>query len=351
MSLSVASLHPQTIARPLLTFSVAVLGFVVLLPLPAYALESKVFGDVVVEHGQTEHEVSTAVGDVKVDGVVKEDVHAGFGNVSVNRDGSVGGDINAGFGDVKVYGAVDGEIDAGFGDVYIDAPVGGDVNVGRGDLDLGPDALVHGDLRCGSCEFGGNKEAARGTMATGGMPDMDHEPDGFGIFDLIGWVFATAAFVACSVLVAVLAPGPLLAAARRADESPGWSLFFGVISVPAVVVLSVVLAVSIVGIPVLLLLAPAYLAFVFFGALVAAYFVGRRVVLATGRYHVGNALAAVVGALIIAAAYLIPVLGGLLLYGFALFGAGASILALFSRHRPRATYTSYEAYVQNQRDA
>jgi hypothetical protein len=71
-------------------------------------------------------------------------------------------------------------------------------------------------------------------------------------------------------------------------------------------------------------------------------------VFATGRYHVGNAMAAAVGALILAAAYLIPVLGGLLIYGLALFGTGASILALVSR-RSR-TYPSYEAYVGDRRD-
>ena len=351
MRLSASSLHSQTILRPLLALSVAVLGLIVLaVPSPAHAMESKAFGDVVVEPSEIEPEVSTAVGDVRVDGFVEGDVRSGFGDIEVNGEG-VGGDIKAGFGDIEVYGPVGGEIDAGLGDVYIDAPVRGDVEVDRGELKLGPGAMVLGDLQCGSCEFGGNRYAVRGTMATGGMPHMDHEPDGFGIPGLIGWVFVTAAFAACSVLVAVLAPGPLLAAARRAEESPGWSLLFGVASLPAVVVLSVVFAVSIVGIPVLLLLAPVYLAFVFFGALVAAYYVGRRVVLATGRYHAGNALAAMVGALILAVAYLIPVLGGLLFYGLALFGTGASILALFSRHRPRATYTSYEAYVQDRRNA
>jgi hypothetical protein len=99
-----------------------------------------------------------------------------------------------------------------------------------------------------------------------------------------------------------------------------------------------------------LALAPAYLALVFFGALVAAYFVGRRVVFATGHYRGGNALAALVGALILAVAYLIPVVGSLLLYGLALFGAGAAILALFSRRRPPATHASYEAYVDDRRD-
>jgi hypothetical protein len=346
MSLAASLLHPQTIARPLLTLSVAVFGFVVLLPLPAHA---KAFGDVVVGPEETRPEVSTAIGDVTVDGVVEGDVHSGMGDVMVN--GKVGDDINAGFGDVEVYGPVGGEIDAGFGDVYIDATVKEDVNVDRGDVILDSGAQVLGDLSYGSGEFSGNRDAVQGMVAAGWRSDdMDHEADGFGIPGLIGWVFVTAAFAACSVLVAVLAPGPLSAAARRAEESPGWSLLFGVASVPAVVVLSVVLAVSIVGIPVLLLIAPAYLAFVFFGALVAAYFIGRRVVLATGRYHAGNALAAVVGALIIAAAYLIPVLGGLLLYGLALFGTGASILALFSRRRPRTTYTSYEDYVQDRRD-
>jgi hypothetical protein len=290
------------------------------------------------------------VGDVKVDGSVVRDVHSAFGDIEVNGDKGVGGDINAGFGDVRVNGPVGGGIDAGFGDVYVDAPVRGDVDVGRGEVTLGPRGQVQGNVYYGSGEFRGNREAVNGTVATGGMRhDMDPEAGGFGIPDLVGWVFAAAAFAACSVLLAVLAPRPLLAAARRAEESPGWSLLFGLASVLTVLVLAVVLAVSIIGIPLLLLLAPAYLALLFFGVLVAAYFVGRRVVFATGRYRAGNALAAVVGALILAVAYLIPVLGGLLLYGLALFGTGASILALFPRRSP--TYPSYEAYVQNRRDA
>ena len=348
MSLPASSLSSQTIVRSLLTLSVTALVLVALLPLPAYAFENRPFGGVVVESGEIEDEVSTAVGDVRVDGAVEEDVRSGFGDIEVH--GEVGDDINAGFGDVRVYGSVGGGIEAGFGDVYVDAPVKGDVNVGRGDVDLGPEALVDGNVYYGSGEVRGHKDAVEGNMIAGRAPHMEHEPDGFGIPGLVGWIFAAAAFVACSVLLAVLAPGPLLAAARRAEESPGWSLLFGVLSVPAVVVFAVVLAVSIVGIPLLLLLGPAYLAFVFFGALVAAYFVGRRVVFATGHYRRGNALAAMVGALILAVAYTIPVLGGLLLYGLALFGTGASILALFSRRRS-PTYPSYEAYVQDRRDA
>jgi hypothetical protein len=349
MSLSAPALSPQTIVRPLLTLFLAVLGLIVLLPLPAHALEKKAWGDVVVEQGEIESEVSTPVGNVRVDGIVEGDVKAGMGDVVVN--GEVEDDIHAGRGDVEVYGPVGGDIEAGFGDVYVNDRVEGDVNVGNGDVELDSEADVRGSVYSGSGKITGNTEAVQGTLATDVRPDVDHDPDWFGIPNLVGWAFGAAAFAACSVLVAVLAPGLLLAAARRVEESPGWSLLFGVASVPAVVVFAVILAVSVVGIPLLLLLAPAYLAFVFFGALVAAYFVGRRVVFATGHYRGGNALAAMVGAIILAVVYLIPVVGGLLLYGLALLGTGASILALFSR-RPRAAHaSSYEEYVRDRRDA
>ncbi len=329
MSLSAPALSPQTTVRALLTLLVVVLGLIVLLPpIPAHAAESKVFGDVVVGPEETVSKVYTGVGDVTVEGAVE-------------------GDIRSGFGDIVVEGPVGGEIEAGFGDVYVDDTVEGDIDVGRGDVELGPEARVQ-NVYYGGGRFEPHPDAVvEGNMVTGMRPEMDHESDSpFMIPGLVGWVFGTATFVACSVLAAVVAPGPLLAATRRAEEAPGWSLLLGVGSVPAFFVFAVVLAVSIVGIPLLLLLAPAYLAFLFFGALVAAYFVGRRVVFATGRYRGGNALAAMVGALILAVAYLIPVLGGLLIYGLALLGTGASVLALFFRRR---TYPSYEAYVEDSR--
>ena len=350
MSFSAASLSSQTVVRHLISLCVAVVGLVVLLPpLPAHAFEKKAFGDVVVEPGSREDEVSTFFGDVTVNGFVAGDVHSAFGDIQIN--GRVEGDVNSGTGDIEVREPVGGEVDAGFGDVYVDSVVEGGVDVDHGDVHLGPDARVKGGINYANGEIRREKGyVVEGPVTAGMDSDLGDSSGGLELFDLVGWIFATAAFVACSVLLAVLAPRPLSAAARRAEESPGWSLLFGVASVPAVIVLCVVLAISLVGIPLLLLLAPAYLALLFFGALVAAYFVGRKVVFATGRYRAGNALAAMVGALIVAGAYLIPVLGSLILYGLALLGTGATILALFSRRRPRTTYTSYEAYVRDRRD-
>ncbi len=344
MSYSVPSTRVD--ALPLLTVCVVVLGLLVLLPLPAHAAEKRLFGDVVVGQERDEQNVSTVAGNIKVHGSV-DDVDSGVGHVFIDETGSVRGDVDAGYGDVEIYGPVGGDVNAEFGDVLVNAPVGGDVDVGRGDVHLGPLAVISGDLESESGHITGNTEEVGGDIAAKGtMPDMGeaHGPD---IFGIVGWLFGALAFAACAVLAAVLAPGPLAAAARRVGDSPGRAFVYGLVSLPAFFLLCVVLAISIVGIPLLLLLAPAYLALVFFGALVAAFFLGTRVLMFTGRYRVGNALAAVVGALILAATTFVPVLGDLVLYALCLLGTGAAILALFSRRSPRATHSSYESYVRD----
>jgi hypothetical protein len=337
---------PRVLAWPLLVL-VPLVFLIFLAAPPTYASENRTFGDVLVEPGETEDEISAVFGDVTVEGFVVGDVSSALGDVRI--DNRVGGDINAGFGDVEVRAPVGGAIEAGFGNVYIDAPVTGDVDVSRGNLRLGSDARISGHVFVGSGEiYGESGYVIEREVVVDPAHGLEDLPRDRGSFGLLVWVFAMALFAACSVLVAVLAPGPLLAAARSAEESPWRSLLLGVASVPAVVVLSVVLGISVVGIPLLLLLAPAYLALVFFGAFVAAFFVGRRVVFAAGRYRGSNALAAVVGALIVTATYPIPVLGGLLLYGLALLGTGAAILTLFSRRRS-GPYPSYEAYIREGR--
>jgi cytoskeletal protein CcmA (bactofilin family) len=332
-------------ALPLLTFSVVILGLVVLLPFPAHAAEERLVGDVMVGHGGVEHDVSTGFGDLEVRGLARDDVHSGFGDILVT--GEVKGDIDAGFGNVKLEGPVDGDVRAEFGDVYVNDSVEGDLNVGWGDVELGPDAQISGNLECEGCEITGNRSAVEGHMTARGMALDFDESHGPGIVGFFGWLFMALAFAACAVLAAVVAPRPMASAAGRAEESPGRSFVYGLLSLPVVFVLCVVLAVSIVGIPLLLLLVPAYLALLFFGALVAAFFIGTRVLMITGRYRVGNALAAVVGAMILAATTFVPLLGDLLLYALSLLGTGAIILALFSRRRPRASHPSYEAYVRD----
>ncbi|MBV9455374.1 MAG: polymer-forming cytoskeletal protein [Rubrobacter sp.] len=288
-----------------------------------------------VNEGETTDEVSTAWGDVLINGEVKNDVKSGIGNIRV--EGPVGGDVHA-----------------GSGDVYVDAPVKGKVHVGNGDLHLLSGARVSGPISVGSGTVFRDREAQVDVPQTAGMASGFDEGYFMGAFSgAIEWALMTMGLAALSVLLAVAAPGPLRASARSLETNPVRALVLGLCSVPAVVVISILLAVTVVGLLLLLLLWPAYLALGLFGALVAAYCLGRRIMLATGRYYrAGDALAAAVGALLVSAVWLIPILGGFVFLVLTLLGIGASVSAFTHRRlgAPHSAYTSYEDYLRDRRD-
>ena len=320
----------------LITVPALLLAALVLSADPARAFEKKVMENVVVEKGDTAEEVSTAWGYVLVEGEVEKDVRSGLGNIDIN--GPVGGDVQA-----------------ASGDIHINAPVKGDVKVGNGDVELGPEAWVEGDVSFGDGRLVRAPSAVViGTERAGFSPKFGEEDSGT-FPDTAGWALMTLVLAAVAVLATVVIPRPLRAATRSLELSPGRSLILGLGSFPAAIILSVLLAITGVGIVLLFLLWPAYLALVFFGLFVTAYFLGRKLVLVTGQYRAGDALAAVVGAVLVAAAYQIPILGGLLFAVLALIGAGATFLALISRWRPgvsRPTYASYEEdYIKDRRGA
>ena len=341
--------------RFLVLISILVFAGLVFSPLrSAQALDrtasKTVFGDVLVPEGTTTGEVSTVFGDVVVEGRVDGDVNSVFGKVMV--DGRVRDTVSSAFGDIVVRAPVGGDVEAGFGNVALAAPVGGSVNPGFGDIEQKPGGVASGGLaaRHGEVE-GRDGPFAVAQQTTGDRAEADGpgvSDGGSMIFHLIGWTLGTLGFMACAVLVAVLVPRPLYATARRAGLSPGWSFVWGLISVPVASILGVLLIVSVIGIPVMLLAVPAYLALLLFGALAVAYALGRRILLAVGGHRGGDAAAAAIGALMVSLASLVPFLGGLLTFGVVMIGAGAVISAIFSRGwSRRPTYESYEAYLQD----
>lgn len=300
---------------------------------PAYALEKKVFESVTVPAGTTVSRASTVWGDVNVYGDVTGDVSSGFGNIQVN--GPVGGDVETGFGSVKINAPVQGSIDVGHGDVYLE-----------------PQARVNGNISIGSGKiFREQGAVVRGAQMAGAANDFGHafkKEAEWPLSSLLGWFLMTVGLIASGVLAAVILPKPLTSAARNLETLPVRALLLGIVSLPAAVILSVLLAVTVIGIPLLLLAVPAYMALMFFGVLVTAYLLGRRISIATGRYHGGDVMAAGLGAFLVSAMYLIPIFGGLIFFILAILGTGAAISAMFPGGRS-APALSYEAYLRERR--
>ena len=181
-----------------------------------------------------------------------------FGNVTVERDEEVTGQVVAVLGSVRV----DGE-------------VGDQVVAVLGSVDLGPEAIVRGDV----VSVGGRVHRAAGAQTRGGVTEvsladsnmrihMGPWGDAWGPFDwfvsfgavprLVGTGFRLLLLLLLTGIALLLARRSVEASAHRVNESPLKVTVIGlvaeVLALPALVLTAVVLSISIVGIPLLLLL-------------------------------------------------------------------------------------------------
>jgi hypothetical protein len=241
-------------------------------------------------------------------------IHIG-GDVTVTEDERVTDPVVAVGGSVTVLGHVDDDVVA----------VGGSVH-------LGPKAVVLGDVTT----IGGRVDQAPGSNIRGrvnevrfGAPHLDIHPralffgpfDGWNLFSgwfrLVGTVLRVGIVLLLAMLVLLIAERPVERIGERAAREPWLSGFTGLLAqllfVPVLVLTVVVLAVSIIGIPLLVLVPFGLLAFLL------AVLVGfSGVALRIGRWAVGTSrppfVALAVGVTLVAAV-------GLLARGLALVPA------------------------------
>ena len=91
-------------------------------------------------------DVRAGGGNVVIQGKVGGDVIVGGGQVSIGGAG-VGGDVVVGAGTLRVDAPVAGSLKIGGGNIYINAPIKGAVTIANADkVTLGPSAILYGDL-------------------------------------------------------------------------------------------------------------------------------------------------------------------------------------------------------------
>lgn len=179
------------------------------------------------------------------------------------------------FGDVVVNEGeeVTGQVVAVLGSVRINGEVGDQVVAVLGTVDLGPKAVVHGDVvtvggrlhrATGARVDGSVTEVALGDMSASiSLPWLNgREPFRFGrigpVTRLIGTTFRIVLLALAACLALVVARRAVEGAAQRVSDEPIKATLVGiaawVLFVPMLVMTAIVLSISIVGIPLLILL-------------------------------------------------------------------------------------------------
>jgi hypothetical protein len=188
-----------------------------------------------------------------------------------------GGDRVRVFGDVNVREDehVGGQVVAVIGSVRIDGEVGDQVVAVLGSVNLGPKAIVNGDI----VSVGGRVRRAEGSQVRGAVTEVSLADadtrlhigpwagglgalslfDGFGAFPrLLASTFRFLLLVILTSLAMIIARGTVEASAHRLADDPIKSTLVGIAAeilvVPVLVLTAVVLAISLIGIPLLLFL-------------------------------------------------------------------------------------------------
>lgn len=351
-------MSPQSTAvrrRIALTLAVVALLFPLATGFAAAQSIQGASGTIVVDEGETVDGIDGVAGTIVVRGTVNGDVSGAAGSIRVAETGRVDGDVQAAAGTIIVDGAVggsvqtgagsfeltetgriEGSVDVGAGSVTVDGAVGGDVRAAADSIVLGPNADVGGEFRYDAGTF---TESPDATVAGGVVEDTDLRGDtgiGFGFDPAPSWVGVAYGAATSLALGAVL----LLAFPRLsrdvADRVGGDSLRSGGAGLAALIgtpILLVLVAITIVGIPLALVGIGAYVAALWVGSVYGRYALGSWVLGQFGRPNRWVAL--LLGVLGVALIGLVPWVGGLVDLLVLLLGLGALGLALYDRYRGR----------------
>jgi hypothetical protein len=223
-----------------------------------------------------------------------------FHNVTIGSDETVDGDLTVVFGDARVAGHVQGDVNTIFGKCIIEdgAQIDGHANCITDD---GARALAPWFVN--SAAFDAFRNQDKHLLVR----------------------FGASAIV---LLVFLLFPVRMRIAHDRLERHPGLAALVGAIAVLAIVPVAIILAITIVGIPLIVLEFAAVFVGIWLGTGAVALLVGRRLTELIMPSHTPSPLwALILGLVIVSAAETVPYIGWAVTALVWLVGLGASILA------------------------
>jgi uncharacterized RDD family membrane protein YckC len=307
-----------------------------------------------VSPGTRRREVVSILGSTVVAGEVVSDAVSILGRTEIARGAKVGGAAVAVLGRLDSQGEIGDESVSVLGASSIDGRVGGDAVAVLGNMHLGPNAVVEGDL----VVVGGRLTKDPGAIVRGEQvhipfaPALDNvewlaawvqqclvwgRPLAFGAH--LGWAWVVAgAFLLFHLFVALLFPRGIAAAATTLETRPGGSVLASILTVILTPVAFVLLAITLVGALVVPLLGLGLMLAALVGKTVMLAWLGRRF---TGMFGSGSygppVLAVLIGGVIVAGLYTIPVVGFLTFKLLTWLGLGVVVYTValaMKRERP-----------------
>jgi hypothetical protein len=309
-----------------------------------FQINQDVQGDLVLAgsmleiNGNVVHDFIGAGGDITVNGNVSGNIIAAGGTIKVNRN--VGGDVAAFGGQILLSrdSVVNGDIMLGGGDITLDGIINGNGQVSSGTLRTGDNFKLKGNLKLDAQNYPPNlKDNVGGDLNITTRNETETQyakaAEGFSIFSFILWLLTSLAF---GLVLIYIFPGFVSRLKEIVRDSPLKNGLLGLLILIFLPILAIILLITVFGLSlsvlIILLLALALL----IATVPVKLLAGEIIYNTIFKKEAGKLVYYLIGAVIFAIAYEIPLLGGIVRFISLLIGLGATVVWLGERATPGA---------------
>ncbi len=247
-------------------------------------------------------------GDVEMNGVVRKDLLVGCGDLSFNEKARVGKDAFLGCGEAKIAGKVYRNLKIGVGDLFV-----------------APTALVKGTLGYSADNVIVSDDATVfGTIASYARPNYKKEAEGFlaGVA-LTHKILAFFTILLMGILAIVFVPNQVNLVTSKMISEFWKSLGWGILSLILIPLISILLFVTLIGIPLGILLLIVYAFGIFVAGIFTSVVIGTWILAKLGKPGLSLIWALLLGLIAFKLITALPVVGGIagIIFLFWAFGA------------------------------
>jgi hypothetical protein len=235
-------------------------------------------------------------------------------------------------GDATVAGTVRNTVVVVGGDLHVLSGASIGAGMRRGDTSV-VDIGGHTTIDAGATVVGKTVTKVHVSFGPIGRALASPFKNNFGFGDFTSWLFSTGFFIILALVIAALAPGPLVRIRDRIHSRPWPSFGWGALGVFAPLPVLILLVVTVIGIlvaiPLAIVLVPAIIVAWALGAMAMGAFVGQAV-LRSGDRRENLMLGTVIGVGIVSLLHFVPFAGGIASFLLGLVGYGAAYMTFLA---------------------
>lgn len=276
--------------------------------------------------GNVGHHVRVAGGTVTISDDIKGDLFVAGGTVTIDRAATIAGGLFVSGGTVVIDGKIQGPVRLAGGSITISGSTGS-VTSYNGDLTIGKGAVVNGNLVYHSSATAKIDAGAKITGQTSYFQIKQNNFNGFKDFLNFAMVLSAIGSILLGWLLIHFLPKLSESIVRQATEKTALAFASSLLLVFVLPIVTILLLISLVGLPIGVLLGAIGWLMVIIGGVYARIILGTLLVgLVTKNRSATPTIAAVVtGVIVLALLRFIPILGPLAIFVFWLLGVGAVI--------------------------